>query len=267
MRTVRLMTVLVVACLALIAAGETFKGELDSRDMAKKTISVKIRTFTVNSATKYLDKDGKESPMLGRAEIAALTKKGLKVTVDAGTDNVAKSVQFELSIMMSGGSGSLKGGGPGMKMVSGDEIRAKLEGKPLPAFSMQSTNGKTLTSSSLKGKVLVLDFWATWCEPCKMLSPTMQSIYGQLGSKGVVVIGANGFEHGDGKALASGYAKEHKYTFPMTYNSQEYAHSMGIFVLPTVLVVDKAGIVRKVFTGYSTQMAQQIEATVKRLAG
>jgi len=61
--------------------------------------------------------------------------------------------------------------------------------KAIPPFKMRTLDGKTILEHGSEGKGVVLDFWATWCEPCKLLSPAMQRIHETYGSKGVFVVG------------------------------------------------------------------------------
>jgi thiol-disulfide isomerase/thioredoxin len=122
-------------------------------------------------------------------------------------------------------------------------------GKPAPNFVMTDTSGKKLTNKSLLGKVVVLDFWATWCGPCKAASPAMQKLHSQLGSQGVMVIGANCFERGNSATAAKAYAAEHKYTYRFTSNNDGLAESFGIQGIPAFVIIDKKGVVRFTATG------------------
>lgn len=125
-----------------------------------------------------------------------------------------------------------------------------LEGKPLPAFSLKDTKGNVLSNKTLKGKVVLLDFWATWCGPCKQASPTMQRLHKAFFAQGLRVIGANTSEYDDRKGAAAKYAKEHKYTYAFTPMSDDLAMTLGVKGLPTFILADKSGKVRKVFVGF-----------------
>lgn len=142
-----------------------------------------------------------------------------------------------------------------------------LKGKPFPAFKMTDTNGKVHTNASLKGKVVLLDFWATWCGPCKAASPTMQNLHDKYASKGLVVIGANTYEQPNVKATAAAkYQKDHKYTYMFTKENDKLAASIGARGIPFFVFIDKQGVVREVATGFGKdQSPAQFEAIVKRL--
>ena len=264
----------------------TVKGELTKRSNANKTITIKVdgkeKTFAVDASTKFLDQDGKEQPMLGRPDFPFWNRKGMQLTIVLKANNVAESVRFpiRLSLRTSGGAGNASPPGavrsgaalpPGL--VTGPkhfsplpmEGAGKMEGKRLPPFNMRTLGGKHLSSADAKGKVVVLDFWATWCEPCKLLSPTIQRLQIEYGTKGALIIGADTFEQGNAKSLISRYMAQHKYTFTVTCENQDYANRLGISGIPCVMVIDKTGVVRRVFVGYNPVVGKDIESTVRRL--
>lgn len=143
-----------------------------------------------------------------------------------------------------------------------------LKGKKMPAFKMTDTSGKVHTNASLKGKVILLDFWATWCGPCKAASPTMQKLHEKYAKQGLVVVGANVFENGtDIKTAAASYKKEHKYSYMFTKANETLATKLGINGIPAFLFVDKTGKIVEVQTGFSESLAGKFEATVKKLLG
>lgn len=138
-------------------------------------------------------------------------------------------------------------------------------GQPMPAFEMQALQGDPLTNESLKGKPYIVDFWATWCGPCKKASPLMQSIHADLAEKGLVVIGANAFDGDDGKAKAAAYASEHNYTYAFTYGNDELAKKLNVTGIPAFFFVGKDGVVRQAIVGYSDASAEKFWAAAKAL--
>jgi thiol-disulfide isomerase/thioredoxin len=146
----------------------------------------------------------------------------------------------------------------------------KAVGKPLPKLSMKTTDGAKLTNASLKGKVVLIDFWATWCGPCKLASPAIQKLHANYGGRGLYVLGNDTFEYG-AKGTAAKYRKKEGYTYAFTERNDNFALSLGVKSLPAFVLVDKKGIVRKVWssipTGGADQLYTTIEAEVKPLLG
>ena len=124
------------------------------------------------------------------------------------------------------------------------------QGKKMPAFSMTSFEGKKLSNASLKGKPYILDFWATWCGPCKAASPSMQAMHKKFAGKGLVVIGANMGESPASMAQAKKYPKEHSYSYTFTSNNDKLAEKLQISGIPCFIFVDKTGKIKAVRTGF-----------------
>lgn len=139
----------------------------------------------------------------------------------------------------------------------------KLKGKQMPAFSMTTFEGKKITSASLKGKAYVLDFWATWCGPCKAASPSLNTLQGKYKSKGLVVIGVNMGETPKTMKLALKYPKEHKYTYTFTKNNDAFADKIGVGNIPLFIFVSKTGKVVAVETGFGPKSPEIFEKHVK----
>src|SRR6185503_13461909 len=130
-----------------------------------------------------------------------------------------------------------------------------LVGKAAPAFKMKDVKGKTHTNKSLKGKVVLLDFWATWCGPCKAASPTMQALHKKYAKQGLVVVGANTFDGKDGLAKSKAYLKEFGYTYTFTYGNDALAQSLGIRGIPAFVFIGKDGKVAETQVGFGGELA------------
>lgn len=138
------------------------------------------------------------------------------------------------------------------------------QGKKLPAFTASTVNGKKFTNANLKGKVVIMDFWATWCGPCKAAAPALQSLHKKYASKGLLVIGANVWEQNP-KTAVPAYIKEHKYAYTFTLGNEALAKTLGITGIPTMLIIDKKGTVKTVVGGYSPSIESILEKAVKPL--
>ncbi|MCG9894017.1 MAG: TlpA family protein disulfide reductase [Fimbriimonadaceae bacterium] len=155
----------------------------------------------------------------------------------------------------------------GLAAAAFAQPRAKvlgLVGKAMPAFSMKTVDGKTLNNANTRGKVVVLDFWATWCGPCKAASPTMQALHRANASKGLVMVGANGLESAAGPKPARDYAAKNKYTYTFTYDNDKLMERIGVQGVPTFIVIDRRGTVRYVATEWSEKTKRELTAAVNR---
>lgn len=140
--------------------------------------------------------------------------------------------------------------------------------KPVPNFKLVSTTGQTLTPASMKGKVYLIDFWATWCGPCKAAMPTMQKLHTKYKAKGFSVIGANILENGDKANAAGKFQKAAKYNYVFTKNTPEadkFAESLKVQGIPTFLLIDKKGVIRHVEVGFSPKHEADLDKKIAAL--
>ncbi|MFI5297943.1 MAG: TlpA family protein disulfide reductase [Polyangiales bacterium] len=135
--------------------------------------------------------------------------------------------------------------------------------KKAPAFSLKKFKGGKFESSSADGKVLIVDFWATWCGPCKASFPKVDALYRKYKAKGVVVIGVN--EDEDGGDIA-GFVDDTGATFPIALDkNQKVAESFGVEAMPSTILIDKSGVVRFVHDGSHGDEDKEIEKEIKKL--
>jgi peroxiredoxin len=120
-------------------------------------------------------------------------------------------------------------------------------GRPAPAFSAESLDGEKVELASFAGKVVVLDFWATWCPPCVESMPTLQKIQDELGDRGVVVLGVNQ-EPGE-EEMVRRFLERRKLTFPSVIDRGTIHVAYGVYTFPTTFVIDRDGVVRTTFRG------------------
>ncbi len=108
-------------------------------------------------------------------------------------------------------------------------------------FTLQTLDGKSVSLSSYKGKVVILSFWATWCGPCKVEMPSMQKLYNQMKAKGLEIVAVDVAEE---KYKVSDFIKQYGYTFPVLLDktgevSMSDMYSAG--AIPANYVIDRKG--------------------------
>lgn len=136
---------------------------------------------------------------------------------------------------------------------------AQMMSAPAPGFSLKDLDGKEVSLASLKGKVVVLDFWATWCGPCKRSFPAMQQAVNKYKTDaGVVFLFIDTWEHvTDAKPMVSSFIKNNNYTFQVLLdvkdavtNTNKAVESYGVKGIPAKFVIDKNGNIRFQLTGF-----------------
>ncbi|MSQ32033.1 MAG: redoxin domain-containing protein [Dehalococcoidia bacterium] len=122
-------------------------------------------------------------------------------------------------------------------------------GNAVPDFTLKTPDGADMSLSSLRGKPVVVNFWATWCEPCKQEMPHFQEAYDQYSkTDGLAILAVNMNENGT-KALA--FFQEHNLSFPSVLDSDQKVAvgTFGIIGLPTSYFIDAKGIIMYVKIG------------------
>lgn len=136
-------------------------------------------------------------------------------------------------------------------------------GSKLPDFSVADLQGRRVTTSALRGKVVLIDFWGTWCAPCKTEMPGYQMLMDRYGSRGFAVIGLKVDVMQDTEDPLE-FAKRIGAHYPLVVAGYDLRQKFGGIVgLPTTMVYDRAGILRKKVIGF--EYTSVIEEELKSL--
>ncbi len=133
------------------------------------------------------------------------------------------------------------------KYTAGKIRQAESVGKPFELAFTDALSGEQITNEDLKGKVVVIDFWATWCGPCIAEMPTMKKLYAEYKDKGVEFVGISldRAEVDGGKDALLKYCKENEITWPQYYQGAfwdgEFSTAWGINSIPAVFILDADG--------------------------
>jgi thiol-disulfide isomerase/thioredoxin len=129
-------------------------------------------------------------------------------------------------------------------------IAAGEVGSRLPEFSVKDLLGRQVTSEELRGKVVLIDFWATWCEPCKREMPGYQQLLDRYGAQGFAVIGFKFDTMKDAEDPVR-FAKRLGVRYPLVVATNAMKQKFGgIEGLPTTMIYDRQGVLREKIIGF-----------------
>jgi thiol-disulfide isomerase/thioredoxin len=138
-----------------------------------------------------------------------------------------------------------------------EEDTTSLEGKKAPDISLATLDGKHLKLSELKGKVVVVEFWASWCPTCRKSLPHLNALSQdkQRADKGLVALAVNAREEAK---VVQKYLKENSYTFTVPMDRDGAAMKAYLIgAIPTALVIGSDGMIRSVFIGFVGQESER----------
>jgi len=132
-----------------------------------------------------------------------------------------------------------------------------------PDIAMTTLAGKPISLASLRGKVVLIDFWASWCAPCKEEMPFLEALHKKHSRSGFVIVGVSVDSE---RANADKFIRDLKVTFPIVHDEKHVvADSYKPPRMPTSFILDRAGKVRFVHAGYHKDDAAKIEREVAQL--
>jgi len=122
-----------------------------------------------------------------------------------------------------------------------------LTGHPAPDFPLRDSEGRMQSVAAYRGKVVVLNLWATWCPPCRAEMPDFERLYATNRARGLMVLGV---DQGETAGTAAAFARALGITYPLLIDKdQQYGRVYSALGLPTTVVIDANGIVVRGFDG------------------
>ena len=137
-------------------------------------------------------------------------------------------------------------------------------GAPMPPISAPRIGeGAPIELAALKGKVVYVDFWASWCVPCRLSMPTLESLYKKHSAQGFTVVGFNkDVEAADAKR----FLQRVTVSFPLALDAKDAAaQAFDVKAMPSGYLVDRKGVVRKVHRGFTQETAATLEKEIADL--
>jgi thiol-disulfide isomerase/thioredoxin len=144
-------------------------------------------------------------------------------------------------------------------LIAADSWQEKSVMPDLATFGLEGTLPK------LKGKVIYLDFWASWCAPCKASFPVLDGWQSQFAKKGFTVLGVNVDETA---AAMQTFLKKSPVSFPVVRDAaQKLVAAANVSTMPTSFLIDQKGVIRHVHKGFRAKDAAELQAKITALLG
>ena len=132
-----------------------------------------------------------------------------------------------------------------------------------PDFTLKTFDGQEITLSQLKGKVVLLDFWATWCGPCRESIPHLILLYKNYRESGFELVGMN-VDTGDVEVVRR-YIESMDIPYPIVTTPEEVVRTYRVTGIPATFLIDKEGKIREKMVGFNRTIAQQLTTKVADL--
>jgi peroxiredoxin len=147
--------------------------------------------------------------------------------------------------------------------VAADEGLPDLRGKRAPEFNLRSVDGKKVSLSDYKGKAVLINFWATWCAPCKIEMPWLVALRSQYAPQGFEILGVNEDDAGTPRAKLAKFGQEQGLNYPLLVGDDAMSRKYGgVEFLPTSYFVGRDGKIVAETAGLVSK--SEVEASIKK---
>ena len=134
-----------------------------------------------------------------------------------------------------------------------------------PTFSLTDLKGTKVKLDDYKGKIVMIEFFASWCAPCQMLAPELQHLHEMYKNKGLIVLAVSLDEGRDAASAVSSFVKEHGISYQVLMDDGQARKDFGVFSLPTSFIIDKQGAIKSKHQGFLPDMSKSISKEIEAL--
>lgn len=154
----------------------------------------------------------------------------------------------------------------GICLLAALQFSTTVKASPAPAFTLPEIHSqKELSLADYKGKVVYLDFWASWCGPCRKSLPIMNEVYKRLENQGFTVIAVNLDES---RSLGLKFLEKHDLDYPIVFDEEKTTPTKYLLeAMPSAYLIDKKGTIRATHKGFKEKELAKLEAQISYLLG
>lgn len=136
-------------------------------------------------------------------------------------------------------------------------------GDTAPDFTYKDIDGKTVSLSEFRGKVVLVEFWATWCSPCRIITPVLNDLYKQYKDKGFVILALA--QKDEGTETIRSFVKENKMQYPVLLSDRNVITCYNVTGIPVTFLIDRDGKIASKHIGYSHEMMFELPNQILKL--
>jgi thiol-disulfide isomerase/thioredoxin len=142
--------------------------------------------------------------------------------------------------------------------------RETLLGRPAADFNLRNLDGEEIHLSALKGRVVLLDFWATWCGPCRVTMPRLNSLFKKFRKQDVVILG---IDMNENEQTVRAFVRKNRFEYPILLvpKGDPVVENYSARAIPTLVLIDKNGVVADYKVGYGNETEEMLRADLVRL--
>ncbi len=133
-----------------------------------------------------------------------------------------------------------------------------------PDFALRDISGREVSLSAYRGKIVLLEFWAAWCAPCRASVPELVEVQDKYREKGLVVLGISMDTGSDAVQMLNEFSKEFKINYPVLLDDSKTSRTYRVSSLPTSYIIDREGRIQDYSFGYTGNLQQNIASFVDK---
>jgi len=134
-----------------------------------------------------------------------------------------------------------------------------------PDFILKDIEGRDVRLSQYRGKVVLLEFWATWCPPCKATIPELVAVQNKFRDRGFALLGVSVDEDLDLAKKLSKFSKEHRINYSVLLGNEKVHRAYHVGSIPASFLIDKEGRIINAYTGYLDKFETRVSEEIERI--